>query len=265
MTLSSESIIQEACSTALKSGHSRKDSDIPGEYQTLPFSTVIAFLVLGRKYQISHLRQSAVTRMMYAFPSDLKEFEIHRHSRVFEKMSTSDLLGLANHLREQELLVCLPAALFLCVHLHDIKHLSLLDSVQKSPYWQPRLSVQDLKLCISGHQELCKLTISHTLAWLRPSQKNPDYCRQASNSQFISVSVCSRVRINLYNTIFDPLPPCNPFLLWNAEWGKGFCDPCKVAMQTAHTAGRQAVWDKLPGLFELPNWDELKTKWSTVS
>ena len=76
---------------------------------------------------------------------------------------------------------------------------------------------------------------------------------------------CDKARIERYNETVNPLVPCNPFALWDAEKAKGLCGPCKVAAQTTHNTGRQAIWDQLPGVFRLPDWDELKAKWSTVS
>ncbi|KZP26072.1 hypothetical protein FIBSPDRAFT_682180, partial [Athelia psychrophila] len=52
--------------------HSRKWlGDTSGEKEAMPLRVLAAFLKLGRKYEIDHVRQQAVNRLATAFPSDL--------------------------------------------------------------------------------------------------------------------------------------------------------------------------------------------------
>lgn len=114
--------------------------------------------------------------------------------------------------------------------------------------------------------EESRLTSSFTLAWLRPSLKVPDDCRYKQNSAFGSwgLTLCIKLKFEWYNKLAYPLVPCNPFMVWDPDWVKGFCESCRVTAQNTHATGRMAVWDKLPGILGLPAQEELETKWSTV-
>jgi hypothetical protein len=40
---------------------------------------------------------------------------------------------------------------------------------------------------------------------------------------------------------------------------KAFCTTCCIASRDAHLAAREALWEALPGLFDLPSWETLRT------
>ncbi|KAJ7100434.1 hypothetical protein C8R44DRAFT_682661 [Mycena epipterygia] len=55
-----------------------------------------------------------------------------------------------------------------------------------------------------------------------------------------------------------------PFHIWTKadfkEYAKGVCPVCISAMQDAHQRALRSLWDRLPGLCELPAWEELEKR-----
>lgn len=219
--------------------------------QPMPLPALAAFLRLGRKYQMDFLRQKAVKNILLAFSVDLKDFKA-----TCIKRKASEAHTLVNLLREQDLKHCLPSVLYMCVWMHASGELSLFDYAPEK--LRPILSLQDIQLCVAAHQKLCRLTGLHTLSWLRPNASIPETCRGKAWG-------CEALRARIHNKLMDPLIPCKPFLPWKSEWAKGLCDGCAGVAEAAHVAGRQKVWDELPSVFGLPGWEELRTKWATVS
>ncbi|KAJ7023079.1 hypothetical protein C8F04DRAFT_1135592 [Mycena alexandri] len=52
---------------------------------------------------------------------------------------------------------------------------------------------------------------------------------------------------------------CNPLAAWS-NWHllDGVCSVCLAKLRQEHQAARQAFWDKLPGIYGLPPWEELE-------
>jgi hypothetical protein len=55
--------------------------------------------------------------------------------------------------------------------------------------------------------------------------------------------------------------PAIPLDIWGADdWARlsPACSTCLKSLKQTHAAARQSFWEKLPGLYGLPTWDELK-------
>jgi hypothetical protein len=57
-----------------------------------------------------------------------------------------------------------------------------------------------------------------------------------------------------------------PFNIWGSkdfEILKGVCAACISWMREERIRGLQSLWDRLPGLFDLPGWEELEKRKQT--
>ncbi|KAJ7675603.1 hypothetical protein DFH06DRAFT_1317769 [Mycena polygramma] len=80
------------------------------------------------------------------------------------------------------------------------------------------------------------------------------------------VQDCNMAREENYRLVikrahYDPeVVSTMPLELWReADWVRLCeCDKCFAVMRRAHQVARQALWDKLPGIFGLPAWAELE-------
>jgi hypothetical protein len=75
--------------------------------------------------------------------------------------------------------------------------------------------------------------------------------------------VCPTVRLATMEAVRPALGEdfCNPLDVWGKDdWGlmRGLCPTCLEALKETHKNARQAFWDKLPGIYGLPPWEELE-------
>jgi hypothetical protein len=45
---------------------------------------------------------------------------------------------------------------------------------------------------------------------------------------------------------------------WREMEELGVCERCMAESKKVHAAARQAFWDQLPEMFQLPGWEELE-------
>ncbi|KAI0071962.1 hypothetical protein K474DRAFT_1651758, partial [Panus rudis PR-1116 ss-1] len=131
---------------------------------TRPFSEVSALLHLATKYQADSIRKEAIRRLIIWFPSNLKEFARSPAIRWTEELDEFDVQDLelsgvhkwdaiaaVNLARSMDVPEILPPAFYVCANLpietlfkgHTDKNGRL-----------HRLSVDDVKLCLSGKEKL---------------------------------------------------------------------------------------------------------------
>ncbi|KAJ7188689.1 hypothetical protein C8R46DRAFT_28025 [Mycena filopes] len=215
----------------------------------LPLPVIGALIRLGRKYDFPDLFHSALARLTFENPTTLKEYDAlspmkaYRLTRIVTYRGVlMDIITLA---RENDLLTVLPCAYFRAVLHYSAKE--LFDgfdetSVVPSPF--------DQRQCILGRDTLIKARFErrYTLGWLMglefPGCTAPAECARA---RFI--------RLQFYMQ-------CNPLWIMNRSKHQEhdmFCAVCERFASSYTAAGRQKLWDDLPGFFDLPPWAELKS------
>ncbi|KZP17861.1 hypothetical protein FIBSPDRAFT_864493, partial [Athelia psychrophila] len=50
---------------------------------------------------------------------------------------------------------------------------------------------------------------------------------------------------------------------WEDKWAAGLCGQCRANARQKTTEGQEKLFAILPSMFELPEWEELREKWST--
>jgi hypothetical protein len=221
------------------------------------FGQVEAMWRLGKKYDFDELRDDAVGRLQYIFPTTLADF----HARywpgdtpadfgIFEYPGFSfDAINLA---RATGLISILPAALFIsCSSSSDLRTAQeqILSGLPRGDGSTAHLSGEDKALCIFAMSDLLRKQWDGPYAWLHNSS-----CRNTD---------CRAAREDLKTAIWVPIPSLvslNPKML-NAN-GR-FCEYCKRSNSTAFAAGQQVLWEELPSVFGLPSWGDIakEMKW----
>lgn len=224
-----------------------------GVYKTMSIPMIAAFLRLGRKYEIDHLRKLATKRLSHFFPSRLQDMgSVPSNAAIMINIKRGDLLTCANIIRENDLLLFLPSALYLCLVKDKTGAPSLFHPVPEMP--QPILPLHDIQLCLQAYDKISRLQTTETFSWLCDGGLASDCSR----------SVCATSKKILCRKYLYAPAPFLPFVSWKDDWEIGLCDNCVSKSRASHNKGRQNAWDQLPSAFALPDWEELRLKWSTV-
>lgn len=206
-----------------------------------PFSlsTLAAFLRLGSKYEIPHLRTLAQTRFDHDFPSTLEQWDKSRLQKNWFLQYRGMLIDVINLARECSLLRNLPAAFARCCIKYSMT--DVLRGKTRDDGSTAELSAQDRVICILGREKLLKLQ-TESFGWLTVECDD---------------SHCSSVKVLALREHWFKKTSCFPFASRDASWETKYCDDCKGSGKAAMAAGRQKIWDQLPSVFDLPPWEEL--------
>lgn len=201
-----------------------------------------AFSRLGLKYEIHQLRKESVKRLSRQFPSSLDECDNHPSPISGPPNLVYQIVNLA---QETSISRVLPLALYtICERepsfdsiIHEFKAL-------KSPVCEPLIFV-----CLSGWRSLLAGQGMYTFSWIVP-EFWPDGCEDTYE--------CTMGRQDqFFLSLPHPSPAMQALCKWDPSWERYFCTTCTKEYKAKHHEGRQKVWDKLPGFFGLPPWEEL--------
>ncbi|KAJ7686501.1 hypothetical protein B0H17DRAFT_1204182 [Mycena rosella] len=220
-------------------------------YNALPFSVVAALIGLGRKYDFRELLDSAVARLMFDNPSTLKELDglnskldlqgsLSHTTRIIDYPGILfDMLTLA---RENDILVALPCAYFRAASYHT--QAQILDANA----FLGTSALAEQRRCILGRQKIltAQSRPGYTLGWVR-SWAPAEGCTQPEE--------CNGVRTELLHKCLDALSTWA--LQFYDELGLTFCTACQAPTEAVR-AGREKIWEDMPGFFDLPPWSELR-------
>ncbi|KZP16978.1 hypothetical protein FIBSPDRAFT_1047099 [Athelia psychrophila] len=241
--------------------------DISDEEKLMPVPVLGAFLRLGRKYEIDHLRKQALKRLAVDFPTDLdtctrimskiRTLSLRPESwptSIDIKLKEGDLLTLINILRDNDLGVFLPFVFSVVVFCDIRLELSVL---QRSPHnGEPILSLDDIDLVVRASRKIAHLPSTGAMSW---TEHSPRYATCESNR-------CDEARGKIAFRWYKHSIPVLPlFKEWSVQWDQGglFCDPCKVQGRIMYREGQEKIWEMLPDLYGLPGWEELRLQQST--
>lgn len=226
----------------------------PGE--RIPLEVAAAFLRLGNKYEIETLRTEALKRLYFEFPSNLAGLDtvIYGDGKgtMIERAGWM-YIDAANLAREQNLLSALPIALYWCCRWK----LSVLEQGQRRPDGTiSTLSPVNERACFLAYSELLELKEQKTFLWALPTSPGFDSCR--------SPNECRAARNKLAASVLFPTSATLCFGIWKDEYKTGQCNLCIPVARRMHKDGRQQLWDALPGVFGLPDWEELRKERGTL-
>ncbi|KAJ7729781.1 hypothetical protein B0H16DRAFT_1586361 [Mycena metata] len=227
------------------------------------FETVTGCLRLSHKYEVAYLRRRALVHLTSVYDTELSRWDTA--SRDFDDdNAASDMIScswpspLAAHeiyaielFREVGALWLLPNAFYNISTLfeklgRDIFHETSFNGIPCS------LSVEDQKSFVAGHA-IQSRAVTDTLQFLT-DPLNIQGCKSPTECALERFKAIGEIRGSVRDFSSDPVD------VWGEDWDllDDVCDVCLPILKKTHKAARRAFWNKLPGLYGLPPWEELE-------
>jgi hypothetical protein len=197
-------------------------------------------LHLSTKYMIRYLRQRCVSLFLAKFPSTLDGYTLKAGALNREKYKSDNVMRAINLARQNNVLEVLPYA-FYCIA--RLPHKRILKDRPMDISWK------DKALCLIGRERLQWAQTSLSHVFLLNFQRAP-LCQS---------SLCAFARgPHSEWHILDCMKSPNPLHEYDNWDNLNVCAECVEYCKIRHAKGREEVWDRLPDLFELQTWDELR-------
>lgn len=201
----------------------------------------------------------AIERLQYEFPPTLEARDAIKSSMVSLE-SPADYYDIVNLARETDLLSILPGALFECIN-HSGMFSHIIKGYEREDGTVAVISQADQQRCLSAWRKLVELQHLTTYTWLNAQNwPSPSVMYRCSDPRYGCFKERERVGRILWPG--GSFPSCDPiFANWSvlsleAQTSRQ-CPSCAKECQRLHIAGRGSAWEKLPIIFDLPNWQTL--------
>lgn len=216
----------------------------------MPFAQAAAFLRLGSKYEIAQLRFEALRRFVTECPSNPDGWDIalenEWHEIAHQPAICHDIFNLA---RETGHLLLLPAVFLVLAERQNCLEL-FIDGKEREDGSIALLSPEDQRLCTLGIAKLRRRQHEEMSKWLCTTD-NSLFPNCEYNLQCIS-----QRRANFCN-IFQSGSQILPLVGWSDTDELGLCGPCIAVSKILYRDGLLSIWNELPSMLGLPEWDEL--------
>ena len=197
-------------------------------------------LRLSTKYIIRYLRQRCISLFLTKFPSTLDGYTFKAGASNREKYKSDSVMRAINLARQNNVLEVLPYA-FYCIA--RLQHKRIMKDRPMDISWK------DKALCLVGRERLQWAQTSLSHVFLLNFQRAP-LCQS---------SLCAFARgPHSEWHVLDCMKSPNPLHTYDNWDNLNVCSDCVAYCKMRHLKGREEVWDRLPDLFELPTWDELR-------
>ncbi|KAJ7652785.1 hypothetical protein DFH06DRAFT_1093814 [Mycena polygramma] len=217
------------------------------------FPILAGILRMSHKYEVDGLRKRALVHLSTRHPMTLWEWESSNSSLSWNVEAASSVcthLEIILLARQISAPWILPVAFYnACMYLNP-------EAIIRGN-GRLELSVADKVTVIAGVRELETTAASSILRFLETSSEDagchsPEACDSYRRTTRASAELWRTYEVE--NTIL-------PFELWEEnDWDKlnECCTTCQSSMRVAHTQAKQALWDRLPQIFGLPDWKTLE-------
>ena len=210
------------------------------------FDTVAGILRLSTKYEIPYLRQRALLHLDTVICNTLQDHEARENKRTIPRTEFLAFL-IADLVHEMDLPWLLPTVLYFCTPF--LEHI-----ITGYIYKGERRSMN------SSQQVACIKALKPLIRWHRKDILSFLYWTDVDGCK--SSAQCNEGRLKLLKR-YSPSTLPNHFRSFSDEFEqvarKAFCTMCFFKSRNAHRAAREALWEDLPGLFDLPPWEALRT------
>ncbi|KIK04775.1 hypothetical protein K443DRAFT_675557 [Laccaria amethystina LaAM-08-1] len=210
------------------------------------FDTLAGILRLGTKYDIPYLRQRALLHLDTVISNTLQDHEARQSKRTIPPTNFLVFL-IADLVHEMDLKWLLPTVLYLSTL--SFEGITIGYMYRGERRW---LNSSQQVACVKALRPLIKWHRKDILSFLYWT--NVDGCKSSAR--------CNEGRLALLqasssHTLIDAFGPFADIFKQTVR--EAFCETCYVASRDAHLAAREALWEALPGLFNLPSWEALRT------
>ncbi|KAJ6500864.1 hypothetical protein C8R45DRAFT_863701 [Mycena sanguinolenta] len=239
------------------------------------FSIIVGCLRLSHKYEVDYLRRRALIHLSSVYRTKLSEVDTMGLLELEDYSDDSEPLPSPSEIYSWSFYACPKAR----VSISAIRLAREIDAPWILPYafynlttcyyhYSRRLdgdpplhdiplnllSAQDQQSFASGH---CKQLVSSVVDILRflYHPLNIDGCTSPHECVAERLRTMERNRKNLQTNAALPLE------VWELDDWKSLenlCPACFLALRKTHADARQAFWDGLPEMYDLPPWEELE-------
>ncbi|KAF7370305.1 BTB domain-containing protein [Mycena sanguinolenta] len=207
-----------------------------------------AFVRLGRKYEFKDLFDSAMARFAFEFPTTLEEYDTMPAGMTTIQSYAGVTFDVITLFSENHIFSTLPFAYFCVLQTFDSGE--VFDGIERADGTLASLSQVDLRRCLVGRGKLLfkqfqpGYTLGWALKWVFSDCARPSRCRVS--------------REDVVTTYLDDV--LGALVLPVNIDHSGFCAACTRHIEECMAAGRKKMWEELPGIFDLPPWNELKNE-----
>jgi hypothetical protein len=211
---------------------------------------------MGTKYEVSHLRNIAVARLQYIYPSDLSEFQSHYFERQRElslsRSFTIAAISLARTCNVPSILpLCFLANTWMTASHTLANRILCSGRIYKAPDGTVyTVSSEDSDLCLAGAWKFAEhrhwvfqVTFTTHTAGQDESCGRALLHRVVDDKRQVTTDTPSMPGTHLFTKRF-----LRPF---------GLCAKCTSEVELAWKEAISAMWEALPSYFNLPPWQEL--------
>jgi hypothetical protein len=211
------------------------------------FETVIGVMRLAHKYDVVYLFQRALSHLDSMFPTDFSKFlhlngkmgDYDSHVRFIRGNVDVDVMAF-RAASEVGASWILPTAYYNIIGAPDM--LAATENI---------LTLHQQQMCLAARAELARATAT-TYRFLRnlpcSSCDSETECRDLISDAQDAVDFWTDNQLDL-----DPLTHWAVIHLENE-----LCAACHKVGHERFTDAQRLFWDRMPGIFGLPNWDELR-------
>ncbi len=230
------------------------DHHMPYDYRL-----VAAILRLSTKYAIPSLRSRAITHFMSVYPDSLAAFDHQNsHNSRWPLILNCDHAALVTLAREARVPILLPMAFYFAAAdiLDRLDHYPIPfppTAEMNPPAPSHKLSRDDFNLCLIGRDRIAwsySTLIGHFMT--APSS----VCLENGECHRQIATLWGRRKVD-ENTSYRNVFTLSATWLTLAEKGK-LCLHCNDRLRSLLKGERLKLWDKLPGMFGLWEWEVLR-------
>ncbi|OBZ73810.1 hypothetical protein A0H81_06190 [Grifola frondosa] len=205
------------------------------------FAVVAAVLRLSTKYDASHLRKRAINLLTSAYPSTLLAWDDRLSNRLIPPFENEHATYMALAL-ETRVRIILPAVYFAW------SRQPLLDALRDL------VDIEIAATILIGRERLQRAEISHILAFLQYNYPRPLCQNVVADNQILARTTAAALAMTTEHEPYHQWCSSHP-----SEVGEslGLCANCCLLVESTIQKGRSIVWEKLPGFFDLPDWETL--------
>ncbi|KAJ7119097.1 hypothetical protein C8R44DRAFT_878604 [Mycena epipterygia] len=230
---------------------------------TTTFDSIVGCLRLSHKYGVDYLRRRALIHLSSGHSTSLSEWDSIEYEANNPNRLPSEImswphpdtpnfrLSVIQLAREVDALWILPIAFYRLSFAFNMIGSEIFQGAAYNGL-PVSLSRQDQDSFVKGHTLQITSTNADILQFL-------SYPRSADIDGCESPARCDGERLEAIESSRELIRrlPSIPLDIWDWDMLQDVCPACLAVLEDAHEHARQAFWDKLPGIYALPSWEEL--------
>ncbi|KAF8148678.1 hypothetical protein B0H34DRAFT_668422 [Crassisporium funariophilum] len=205
-------------------------------------------LRLSLKYDVQYLRKRALQHLHTTFPLTLRDWKVRDQNRTIPSIENTPFAAL-RIASEFDLIWLLPSILY-CISSHPLE--KTLDGAK----WEDEtinLGWADKRMCLVGRSKLLLAQSRNAMAMTKTADLDVEGCTGSSHTCASTRARCADILIGWGVAGFLD------YFEDNTEvYSTTFCLMCRNVFKDQCASASQSMWHDLPGMFDLPTWEDLE-------